>query len=142
MEEVRRVAFCVLAEQGRALLVHRHAGRRLYPDVWDLPGGHVEPGETPDATARREIAEELGVTVVDLELVDVPVDVPGAITHTYVALRWLGEPANLAPHEHDAIGWFTPAEAEGLTLAVPEVAAILWAAVDGISGSPGGAQEP
>lgn len=129
MQGIRRVAFCVLVDQGRALLVHRHPGRRLYPDVWDLPGGHVERGESPDATARREVAEELGVTVVDLELVAVPVDVPGVVTHTFVAHRWQGEPANLAPHEHDAIGWFTPAEAEALRLAVPEVAAILWSAV-------------
>ena len=129
MEQIRRVAFCVLVHQGRALLVHRHPGRRWYPDVWDVPGGHVEPGETPEATARRKAAEELGVTVRELELLAVPVEVPGTLTHTYVALAWRGEPANLAPHEHDAIGWFTPAEAEGLPLAVPEVAAILRAAV-------------
>jgi 8-oxo-dGTP pyrophosphatase MutT (NUDIX family) len=129
MEELRLVSFCVLVDQGRALLVHRHAGRRLFPDVWDLPGGHVEPGEAPDETARREVAEEVGVTVVDLELVDVPVDAPGAVTHVYLALSWHGDPANAAPHEHDQIGWFTPAEAELLRLAVPEVAAILRAAV-------------
>ena len=129
MEEIYRVAFCVLVHQGRALLVHRHAGRRWYPDVWDLPGGHVEPGESPDATARRELAEELGVTLGELELLAVPVEVPGTVTHTYVALSWRGDPANLALDEHDAIGWFTPAEAEGLRLAVPEVAAILCAAV-------------
>lgn len=49
-----------------------------------------------------------------------------------LARAWEGEPANVAPHEHDAIGWFTPAEAEGLALAVPEVTAILWAAVGSV----------
>ena len=120
MEEIRRVAFCVLVDQGRALLVHRHAGRRLYPDVWDLPGGHMEPGESPEATARREVAEEVGVTLVELDLVDVPVDVPGAVTHTFVALSWQGEPANCAPHEHDEIGWFTPAESERMVSCRPD----------------------
>ena len=129
MDERHRVAFCVLVRQGRALLVHRHPGRRWYPDVWDLPGGHVEPGESTDATAQRELAEELGVTVSELELLAVPVEVPGTVTHAYVARAWSGEPANLAPQEHDAIGWFTPAEAAGLRLAVPEVAAIVSAAV-------------
>ena len=29
---------------------------------WELPGGHIEPGETPEAAARRELWEETGVT--------------------------------------------------------------------------------
>ena len=28
------------------LLGRRAAGRVFYPDVWDVPGGHLEPGET------------------------------------------------------------------------------------------------
>ena len=31
------------------------------PDHWVIPKGHIEPGETPEATARREIQEETGV---------------------------------------------------------------------------------
>ncbi len=123
------MAFCLLVREGRALLVHRHPQRGSYPDVWDLPGGHIEAGESPEATARRELAEELGVIVTDLERVAVPVVVPGAESHVFVARTWHGEPANLAPDEHDAIGWFTPVEADDLRLAVPEVAAILHAAV-------------
>ena len=129
MAPIHRVSFCVLVRDGRAVLVNRHPGRHSYPDVWDLPGGHIEPGESPSATARREVAEELGVVVGDLEPVPVPVNVPGAETHVFVALTWSGEPTNLAPDEHDAIGWFSPAEAGALRLAIPEVAAILDAAI-------------
>jgi 8-oxo-dGTP diphosphatase len=32
-----------------------------YKPGWDLPGGYVEPGESPKQAAVREIAEELGV---------------------------------------------------------------------------------
>ncbi len=32
-----------------------------YPGMWDLPGGHVEPGETPFACIVREISEEMGL---------------------------------------------------------------------------------
>ncbi|RTZ99532.1 MAG: NUDIX hydrolase [Deltaproteobacteria bacterium] len=31
-----------------------------YPGMWDLPGGHVEPGETPFACIAREMNEEMG----------------------------------------------------------------------------------
>lgn len=40
---------------GRVLLVRDRFGR------WTLPKGHVEPGETDEAAALREIAEETGV---------------------------------------------------------------------------------
>jgi 8-oxo-dGTP pyrophosphatase MutT (NUDIX family) len=35
---------------------------------WDLPGGAVRRGERPEATARREMHEELGVTIDDWAL--------------------------------------------------------------------------
>jgi len=41
---------------GVLLVAHRNAG------LWLAPGGHVEPAEHPSDTARRELAEELGVT--------------------------------------------------------------------------------
>lgn len=43
------------ADGGVLLVAHRNAG------LWLPPGGHVEPGEHPADTARRELAEELGV---------------------------------------------------------------------------------
>ena len=35
-----------------------------YPNMWDLPGGHVEADETPEECIKREMAEEMGI---DLE---------------------------------------------------------------------------
>ncbi|MGL5864319.1 MAG: NUDIX domain-containing protein [Dermatophilaceae bacterium] len=34
-----------------------------YKSGWDIPGGYVEPGESPAAACSREIREELGVTM-------------------------------------------------------------------------------
>jgi 8-oxo-dGTP diphosphatase len=43
-------------DAGRVLLV-----KPTYKDGWDIPGGYVEPGESPAAAAVREMAEELGL---------------------------------------------------------------------------------
>ena len=43
--------------------MHRSPNRRAYPDVWDLPGGHIETGETELAALTREMHEELGVQI-------------------------------------------------------------------------------
>lgn len=45
------------------LLCHRHPQRRWYPNVWDLPGGHVEPHEDPRDALERELREELGIAI-------------------------------------------------------------------------------
>lgn len=34
-----------------------------YPDYWDIPGGNIEEGETPEITIRREMYEELGINL-------------------------------------------------------------------------------
>jgi ADP-ribose pyrophosphatase YjhB (NUDIX family) len=44
-------------EHDRVLLV-----QPAYKDHWDIPGGYVEPGESPLRACIREVAEELGIT--------------------------------------------------------------------------------
>ena len=34
-----------------------------YPNMWDLPGGHVEEGETPLGCIQREMKEEMGLEI-------------------------------------------------------------------------------
>jgi ADP-ribose pyrophosphatase YjhB (NUDIX family) len=46
----------ILDPHGRVLLV-----KPTYKDGWDIPGGYVEPGESPAAACARELAEEIGL---------------------------------------------------------------------------------
>lgn len=51
-----------LARGGRLLLARRPDGG-AHAGLWELPGGKVEPGETPEEALDREWREELGVRV-------------------------------------------------------------------------------
>jgi ADP-ribose pyrophosphatase YjhB (NUDIX family) len=54
-----------------AFLDDRMLMTRLANRGWDIPGGHLEPGESPDQAAIRETLEETQVVVELLELVGI-----------------------------------------------------------------------
>jgi 8-oxo-dGTP diphosphatase len=58
--EVWVVGAVVLNQDGRAFAQKRSPDRRLFPDCWDIVGGHVEPGESLPAALAREVEEETG----------------------------------------------------------------------------------
>lgn len=55
-----RAAGILLVHDGYVLLLKRAASAQDEPETWGLPGGHIEPGETPEQAARREYGEECG----------------------------------------------------------------------------------
>jgi 8-oxo-dGTP diphosphatase len=57
------VAVGVLLDAGgRFLLTSRPEGK-VYAGYWEFPGGKLEPGETVEQALRRELHEELGITI-------------------------------------------------------------------------------
>src|SRR5580700_4381954 len=55
------VVGALIRDDSNRVFAHRRSpGRRLLPGTWDVPGGHVEPGETPEQALAREIEEETG----------------------------------------------------------------------------------
>ena len=50
-------------DDGRIFFQMRSAHRKLFPNTWDVVGGHLEEGETPEEAMRREVTEETGWVV-------------------------------------------------------------------------------
>jgi 8-oxo-dGTP diphosphatase len=122
----RHVVAGVLVRGDRVLLGHRSPSRRWYPDVWDVVGGHVEPGEDERAALLRELREEIGVEATEVDDEPVLRVGDGELVLTVLVVRaWAGEPRNVAPEEHDELRWVSAAEVATLRLAHPSYAGLV-----------------
>jgi 8-oxo-dGTP diphosphatase len=79
-----------------------------FPNMWDVPGGHVEPGETPEECIVREMEEEMGMALQGFRLFSVR-DFEDRTEHTF----W--KAADLAIDgirltEGQCLRWFTREE--------------------------------
>jgi len=64
MKRVPCVAIILENTEGEVLLLLRdNKSMIVFPNHWTLVGGKVEDGETPEAAARRELAEETGLKI-------------------------------------------------------------------------------
>ncbi len=140
--EGQLVAGVAIVRHGRVLAARRTSPVE-YAGRWEFPGGKVDPGETDEAAAVREIREEL-----DCE-VDVVRRLPGEeplsrgfVLRVYEATLLSGEPT---PGEHDAIRWLAPEELDDvdwLAAEMPFVAGLRDRLLDGtplVGGNVGGA---
>ncbi|MFS2033650.1 NUDIX domain-containing protein [Polaromonas sp. CT11-55] len=94
----------LIRPDGDFLLTSRPPGK-VYEGYWEFPGGKLERGESVEAALRRELQEEIGVTIGAVhpwrvEMVDYP--------HALVRLNfckvfeWAGE---LQMHEGQSFAW-------------------------------------
>jgi 8-oxo-dGTP diphosphatase len=91
---VVEVAVGVLVRtDGAFLLTSRPAGK-VYAGYWEFPGGKLEAGETVEQALRRELQEEIGVTIAATEPWKVElVDYPHALVrlHFCKVYEWSGD---------------------------------------------------
>ncbi|EYC50420.1 7,8-dihydro-8-oxoguanine-triphosphatase [Hylemonella gracilis str. Niagara R] len=79
------VAVGILIRDDGALLLSSRPEGKPYAGYWEFPGGKLEAGETVVQALRRELIEELGVTIADAEVWKVTEhDYP----HALVRLHW------------------------------------------------------
>jgi 8-oxo-dGTP pyrophosphatase MutT (NUDIX family) len=106
------------------VLYREHAGQRLYLLLdygrhWDFPKGHLEPGESPEQAALRELAEETGITTCQLDPryqkeISYFFRIKGQTVHKTVTffLAKTTEDRVTVSHEHEGFAFLPAAEAE------------------------------
>lgn len=107
------VAMLPVAADGRVLLVRQY---RYAVDayVWELPAGRLDPGETLEAGARRELVEEAGLEAGRVEPVLSFFTTPGfcdEVIHVFRATELRAVPARPEEDERIEPTWFALDEA-------------------------------
>ena len=118
-----KVTAAVMVNDGMLLIAKRKPTGRL-PNLWELPGGKVEPGETPEECVQREIKEEFDIDVSVGEYL-------GSNTHTYdfgtielMAYRTIWEAGDLILKDHEEIRWVFAHELDQFDFAPADTAFI------------------
>jgi 8-oxo-dGTP diphosphatase len=109
---MKRVVSGALIREGRVLMgLRKSTGMR--PDLWELPGGKVEPDESPTDALEREWQEEVAFHVLALHR-DLIASVTLSIDTTLIVELYLvrqhfnSEPHQPVAHDHQKLAWVDP----------------------------------
>jgi 8-oxo-dGTP diphosphatase len=86
-----------------------------FPNQWDLPGGHLMPGESPEACVRREMTEEMELELGEIHLFK---EYNRDDLHEFMFWKEIElTPSEIELHEGQKVGYFTLEELKTMRLA-------------------------
>ena len=100
------------------MLLQQRPPHTSLPNLWEFPGGKVEPQETPEAALVRELEEELGISthascLAPATFASAPLGESHLLLLLYVCRKWQGVPE--ARHA-TALQWVRPAQMYALDM--------------------------
>jgi 8-oxo-dGTP diphosphatase len=101
------VACAIIEKDGLVLSTQRSESMSM-PLKWEFPGGKINDGESPEACLKRELNEELGISVViSRSLAPVTHQYPTFVVTLYpFVCRIVSGEIHL--HEHKSLAWLPP----------------------------------
>jgi 8-oxo-dGTP diphosphatase len=86
-----------------------------FPNHWDLPGGHLMPGESPETCVRREMIEEMELELGEIHLFK---EYKWEDLHEFIFWKEIElAPSEIELHEGQKAGYFTLEEIKTMRLA-------------------------
>lgn len=118
----RTAEIVVLNPANEILLSLRHPDKKYLPNYWDVClGGHLDPGETYEEAAMRELEEEIGIR-------------PGVNELTFLGVMDVvvsDDSINLHDREHAGVFvWITDVPLDEFAMQADEVAELRWMPID------------
>lgn len=113
---------CAIVLYGDRVLATRRDQSGRYPLLWEFPGGKLEPEESAENAIRRELLEELDLSVRKL----IP-EIPVLYEDSDFSIKLIpficmpDQRKGPVPHEHSEIRWIRPEEAVQLTWAPADI---------------------
>ncbi len=88
----RHVSAWIMNYEGKILLQQRAFTKKKNPGKWAKTGGHVDAGESCIDALKREIKEEIGLNITDIEEINVfKSENPNYFSHNYIVFTNLNE---------------------------------------------------
>ena len=120
-------AAALVDADGRVLICQRPEGKAL-AGHWEIPGGKVEAGETPEACLIRELNEELGIVVTTSCLAPFVFASHAyegfhLLMPLYLIRRWEGI---IVAREHKALAWVKPNHMDQYPMPPADAPLVAW----------------
>lgn len=108
-EQISKIgAGAVIIKDGMTLLAKRRGSHGS--GMWGSMGGHVEFGESPIETVKREAKEELGIEIGNVQFAvctDMIIGGKHFLDVSFTAEIISGEPKNQEPEKIETLGWYS-----------------------------------